>query len=95
MTNSFPLLLAVTILSVSAQAASLPGDAVSGKKLHDTNCLSCHKEEVYQRQDRHVTSLDGLTEQISGCSHQTNVKFSAEQRSDLAKYLNDTYYRFK
>jgi len=95
MTKSFPLFLAATMLSVSAQAASLPGDVASGKKLHDANCLSCHKDEVYKRQDRHVTSLDGLREQISGCSHQTSVKFSAEQRNDLAKYLNETYYKFK
>jgi len=95
MTRSLPLFLAAAILSVSAQAASLPGDAANGKKLHDANCLSCHKDEVYKRKDRHVTSLEGLTEQISGCSHQTTVKFGAEQRSDLAKYLNETYYKFK
>ncbi len=95
MTRSFPLFLAATILSVSAQAASLPGDAASGKKLHDANCLSCHKDEVYKRKDRHVTSLEGLKEQISGCSHQITAKFGAEQRSDLTKYLNDTYYTFK
>lgn len=95
MTKSFFLFLAAAILSVSAQAASLPGDAASGKKLHDTNCLSCHKDEVYKRKDRHVTSLGGLTEQIGGCSHQTGVNFSAVQRSDLAKYLNETYYKFK
>jgi len=95
MTKSFPLFIAAAILSVSAQAASPQGDAASGKKLHDANCLSCHKDEVYTRKDRHVTSLDGLTEQISGCSHQTSVKFSAEQRRDLVKYLNETYYKFK
>jgi cytochrome c2 len=95
MTKSFPLFLVAAMLSVSAQAASLPGDVASGKKLHDANCLSCHKDEVYKRHDRHVTSLDGLTEQISGCSHQTSVKFSAEQRNDLTKYLNETYYKFK
>jgi cytochrome c2 len=95
MTRLFPLFLAAAVLSVSAQAASLPGDASGGKKLHDANCLSCHKDEVYKRKDRHVTSLESLTEQISGCSHQTGVNFSAVQRSDLAKYLNETYYKFK
>ena len=95
MTISFPLFLATTILSVSAQATELQGNAAGGKTLHDANCLSCHKDNVYTRQNRHVTSLNGLTEQISGCSHQTGVKFDAEQRGDLAKYLNDTYYKFK
>ena len=95
MTRPLMMFLAAAVLSVSAQAASLPGDAASGKKLHEANCLSCHKDEVYKRQDRHVTSLQGLTEQISGCSHQTAAKLGAEQRSDLTKYLNEAYYKFK
>jgi len=95
MTRTLPLFLAAAVLSVSTQAASLPGDVASGKKLHDANCLSCHKDEVYKRKDRNVTSLNGLTEQIGGCSHQVGAKLGVEQRRDLAKYLNDTYYKFK
>lgn len=89
---SFPIL---AVISVSAQAAPLPGNAAEGKKLHDTTCLSCHNDGVYRRQDRRVTSLAGITEQITACGHQTDVTLGKKDIDNLVKYLNETYYKFK
>ena len=95
MLKSFVVLPVAAVLSVSAQAASLPGDSASGKKLYEANCTSCHKDDVYTRKDHKIKSLHGLTEQIRNCEHMTDVKLEKNQMNDLVKYLNETYYKFK
>lgn len=88
----FPVL---AILSVSAQAMPLPGNAAAGKKLHDANCMSCHNDSVYKRKDRTVKDIDGLIQQINSCGHAGNITIGKQQANDLVKYLNETYYKFK
>lgn len=95
MLKSFIFFPIAAVLSVSAQAAPLPGDTASGKKLHDANCTSCHNDSVYTRKDHTVKSLQGLTEQIHNCEHMTDVKLEKNQVNDLVKYLNESYYKFK
>ena len=95
MLKSFVLFPIVAVLSVSTQAATLPGDAASGKKLHDARCTTCHNDSVYKRQDHKTKSLEGLTGQIHNCEHMTDVTLGKDQVNDLVKYLNETYYKFK
>lgn len=95
MLKSIALFPIVAVLSVSAQAAVLPGNATEGKKLHDANCVSCHNDSVYKRKDRQVKNLDELTQQINSCGHAGNITIGKPQANDLVKYLNDTYYKFK
>ncbi|BAV33958.1 hypothetical protein SCL_1653 [Sulfuricaulis limicola] len=95
MLKSFVVFPFAAVLSVSAQAASLPGDSASGKKLYEANCMSCHKDDVHTRKDHTVKNLKGLTEQIHNCEHMTDIKLGKNQVNDLVKYLNDTYYKFK
>jgi cytochrome c2 len=95
MHKSFVVSAIAAVFSVSAQAAPLPGDAASGKKLYEANCTSCHKDEVHTRKDHKVKNLQGLSEQIRNCEHMTDVKLEKNQVNDLVKYLNETYYKFK
>jgi cytochrome c2 len=95
MHKSFVVSAITAVFSVSAQAASLPGDTASGKKLYQANCTSCHNDSVHTRKDHTVKSLQGLTEQIHNCEHMTDVKLEKNQVNDLVKYLNETYYKFK
>lgn len=82
-------------LSYPIGVLALPGNAAEGKKLHDANCLSCHDDSVYKRQDRFVKNLEGLTQQINACGHAGKVAIGKPQANDLVKYLNETYYKFK
>ncbi len=81
-------------LTVSAQAA-LPGDGADGKRLHDANCMGCHDTAVYARKDHVVRSLDGLMQQLEGCSHMAKKEFSLAETQNIIKYLNDRFYRFQ
>jgi hypothetical protein len=82
------------LLMPSAYAGTLPGDAASGKRLFDTNCTGCHDTGVLTRKDRAVQSLEALQEQLGGCAHMANKEFSASEKQDLLKYLNE-FYRFE
>ena len=95
MMKSLVLVSVLIALPVSAQAAALPGDAAAGKKLHDSACMSCHNDSVYTRKDRHITTLDGLREQMNACGHMSNVTLSKEQATNLVKFLNEQFYHFK
>jgi len=81
-------------LTVSAQAA-LPGDGADGKRLHDVNCMGCHDTGIYTRKDHIVRSLDGLKQQLEGCSHMAKNEFSPTETQNIIKYLNDRFYRFQ
>ena len=94
MSKAYLLFPALIVASVTVQAATLPGDAAAGKKLHDTACMSCHNDSVYTRKDRQITSLDGLRTQMNACGHMSNVKLSKEQVTNLVKFLNEKYYHF-
>ncbi len=95
MFKAIALFLALILLSITTQAADLPGDAAQGKKLYDANCTSCHTDSVYTRKNRKIASLDGLSKQVNSCGHMTNIKLGKAQADDLVKYLNETYYKFK
>ena len=81
-------------LAVSVHAA-LPGDGADGKRLHDANCMGCHDTAVYTHKDHIVRSLDGLTQQLEGCSHMAKKEFSSAETQNNIKYLNDRFYRFQ
>jgi mono/diheme cytochrome c family protein len=88
------LLFLIAALGASAQAA-LPGDAATGKKLHEANCVKCHDAGVYTRQDRKIKSVAALKEQLGACSHAAQVILTDDEQQHIVKYLNETYYRFK
>lgn len=86
-------ILVMMFLAASAHAA-VPGDSAAGKRVHDANCVSCHEDSVYTRQDHKVRSLDGLKKQVENCTHMAQRVFSPAEKQDIVKYLNDQFYRF-
>jgi hypothetical protein len=86
LTNSIILLL----LSLPAHAV----DIENGKNLHNENCVRCHQESVYLREDRIVNSFQGLRERISQCELSAELVWFDEEIDDVTAYLNNAFYRF-
>lgn len=85
--------VSLSFLASSALAA-LPGDSAAGKRLHEASCTGCHDSGVYTRKARTVHSLDALKQQLESCGHATKKEFSAAEKQNIIKFLNDQYYRF-
>ena len=99
--NKFLFLLIFAACTV--QAAPFSGDAGNGKKLFAKyDCNSCHKGKVggdgnaiFTRPDRIVTSADLLIDRMEQCSGAIGKNLPAQEKQDLATYLNQRYYHFK
>ena len=85
--HKFVLALSLTFAAGLAQAE---GAAALVKR----DCLSCHGDEVYTRDNRMVRSLDGLRQQIGRCHMATGKNWSPDQVEAVVQYLNSKYYKF-
>lgn len=67
----------------------------SGQGLHDSNCISCHNDSVYQRKNRIIKTMAGLKTQIRRCETTLDLTWFDEELDSVADYLNNKYYQFK
>jgi cytochrome c553 len=81
----FPLLAATQVLQAD--------DA--GKALVDSKCTSCHGDAVYTRENRRVTTLDGLRKQVRRCELSLGLKWFDNDIDAVTAYLNKNYYHFE
>jgi hypothetical protein len=87
------LISAFTLLI--APAPLLAAESESAASLYEQNCTRCHGSEVYTRNDRKVTSLAGLQQQVRRCDASLGLRWFNEDVDKVAAYLNDKYYHFK
>ena len=69
-------------------------DLKNGKSLHDENCLRCHNESKYTREDRMIKNFQQLHERIKQCELMAELTWFDEEIDDVAAYLNDQFYHF-
>jgi len=84
----------LVLAAVAAPAPGLAADIGHGRQLQQKNCMGCHDDSVYTRQDRKISTLDGLQKQVQRCELTLGLKWFDEDVDDVAAYLNDSYYRF-
>ena len=82
----------LALLSVSAWAGG--DDTLSGADLHSAHCTRCHGSEVYQRPQRLVNTYAELRQRVQQCELMAELGWFEEEVEAVAKYLNDTFYRF-
>ena len=97
-------LLLVSCITISFNAFAEPfakADAVAGKALVDGNCINCHAasfggdgSSIYTREYRKVKTSKGLVAQIRNCNTMIGLKWFEDEELNVAKYLNQTYYKF-
>lgn len=98
------LLLLCSLILLSNLAYAEPftsADAKTGKMLVEKDCVSCHAESfggngsgIYTRESRKVKSPKGLVAQVRNCNTMLGLKWFEDEEQNVAKYLNQTYYKF-
>ena len=86
---AFCLLAAIVALPAAAEQTE------TAKDLYDQNCVRCHGTEVYTREDRKVTSLQGLERQVRRCELALGLKWFDDDITDVTNYLNEHFYHFE
>ena len=76
-------------------ASSAAADIKNGQTLHDGNCMKCHDDGMYKREDRFIKDIQGLRTQVQRCELNLGLQWFDEQIDDVTNYLNQTYYKFK
>ncbi|MBL1140521.1 MAG: cytochrome c [Proteobacteria bacterium] len=83
-------LITLLLFSASAQAV----DIENGKALHDANCLRCHDETNYTRENRIINSYEALRKRINDCEIMAEMAWFDEEIDDVTAYLNSAFYHF-
>ena len=85
---------AATSPNAPPTATMQPVSDLSGKALHDANCISCHDSAVYTRAERKVQDLAMLGAQVRRCNANLGTQLFDEDLDKIVVYLNDYFYKF-
>lgn len=89
------ILILITTGLATLSSSSFAIDANHGKSLQQDNCMSCHDDGIYTREERRVTTLDALRQQVQRCETNLNLTWFPEDVDDVIEYLNTSFYKFK
>ena len=84
-----------TTAVLAASQTVVATDINLGKSLQQKNCMSCHDDGIYSREDRRVTSSDALRAQVQRCETNLNLQWFPEDVDAVIEYLNTSYYKFQ
>jgi cytochrome c553 len=82
------------MMTLALYLITVPLQADEGQVLYENNCTSCHGTEVFTREDRSVTSLDGLNNRVIQCNNAIENKLSDDEIKSVTDYLNKNFYKF-
>ena len=86
------LAFALIGLSLGISLAGSARAAAGAAELYQANCLRCHDSGIYTREDRRITSYDGLERQVQRCELALGLTWFDEDITGVAEYLNRHYY---
>jgi len=87
------LLVAVACASAAAYSQALP-PAGRGQLLYNLHCNGCHTTQMHWRDDRLALDWNGLIAQVRRWQGNAGLKWSDSDITEVARYLNDTIYRY-
>ena len=83
-------LLTLVTTGLVMASASLPAlDTNHGKSLLQDNCVRCHDDSIYTREERR------LHQQVQRCDANLNLRWFPEDIDAVTEYLNTTFYKFE
>ena len=92
---NIPLLTLITLCLVAASNSLLAANVENGKKLQQKNCMSCHDDGMYSREDRFIKTVSSLRTQVQRCESTLGLTWFDEEVDDVTAYLNQSFYHFK
>lgn len=88
-------ILTLTLILSATGLTAVAGTPHAGKSLHNQKCMSCHKTDIYTRDDRKVKTLTALSNQVDNCMKgAAKAEWNTKQTSDVIDYLNNKFYKF-
>jgi hypothetical protein len=85
----------MTLCLLTASHLLLAADIGNGKKLQQKNCMSCHDDGMYSREDRFIKKMSSLRTQVQRCESTLGLTWFDEEVNDVTAYLNESFYHFK
>lgn len=86
--------LVTALITLLAQPVTM-ADMENGRALTGQNCTSCHDDSVYTRDDRRITTMSALQNQVQRCEINLDLKWFEDDINDVTGYLNTQYYHFE
>ncbi len=83
------------LLVLMTTAPLYAADISHGKSLQQENCMGCHDDGMYTRDNRRVNSMDSLQKQVTRCEQSLGLKWFDDDVSAVTDYLNTSFYHFK
>lgn len=83
------LLMGLWVIAPAAQAQS------RGELLYTTHCIACHTTQMHWRDQRAASDWPRLKAQVRRWQGATSLAWSDSDILEVARYLNDTFYRFE
>jgi mono/diheme cytochrome c family protein len=86
---------AAALGNLSAQAQTTPESVFTrGELLYSTHCIECHTTQMHWRANPRAVDWDTLKFQVRRWQGVLNLGWTEADVNDVARYLNDTFYRF-
>jgi len=92
MKHKFHILLSASLCLVPTITAA--SNIEHGKTLQQQHCMSCHDDGMYTRDDRRITTLEGLRNQVGRCELTLELQWFDDDVNAVTDYLNESFYRF-
>jgi hypothetical protein len=93
MKTSLLTLIATGLVMASSTLPAI--DINHGKTLQQENCMRCHDDSMYTREERRVTTRDALKHQVQRCETNLDLAWFPEDVDAVTEYLNTSFYKFK
>lgn len=87
--------LIFTVLTCSPVAAPSAMAQSRGELLYTTHCIACHTTEMHWRDRRAASNWPSLRDQVRRWQEAGSLAWTDAEILDVARYLNETIYRFK
>ncbi len=86
-----PVFAAIALVLACSPAAVAQS---RGELLYTTHCIGCHTTQMHWRDGRAATDWSSLTLQVRRMQRSASLGWSDSDILDVARYLNETIYRF-